>query len=108
MRILRPSFRNSGARARRTIDTRCPARVGPRANCPAAAGCENETEGLVEEAIYQGSDVLLRIRAAGHLIKARGPVGAFNAGETVRVGWDAADAVAIPAPDPGSASGTGG
>jgi spermidine/putrescine transport system ATP-binding protein len=65
-------------------------RLGPEADA-----CDNRVEGLVEEAIYQGSDVQLRIRAAGHLIKARGPVGAYGPGEAVTVGWNAADAVAI-------------
>ncbi|MEZ5078016.1 MAG: ABC transporter ATP-binding protein [Solirubrobacterales bacterium] len=68
-----------------------------------AASCDNQVEGVVEEAIYQGSDVQLRIRAAGHLVKARGPVGAFNAGERAGVGWNVVDAVAIPpsdAPEP--------
>ena len=60
-----------------------------------ASACDNRVEGLVEEAIYQGSDVQLRIRAAGHLIKARGPVGVYGPGETVTIGWNAADAVSI-------------
>jgi spermidine/putrescine transport system ATP-binding protein len=60
-----------------------------------AGACDNRVEGLVEEAIYQGSDVQLRIRAAGHLIKARGPVGVYGPGETVTIGWNAADAVSI-------------
>ncbi len=72
-----------------------------------AGACDNRVEGLVEEAIYQGSDVQLRIRAAGHLIKARGPVGVFGPGETVSIGWNAADAVAIrsdaaPSPEDGA------
>ena len=62
---------------------------------PEAGACDNRVEGLVEEAIYQGSEVQLRIRAAGHLIKARGAVGAYGPGEAVTIGWNAADAVAI-------------
>jgi spermidine/putrescine transport system ATP-binding protein len=72
-----------------------------------AANCDNRAEGLVEEAIYQGSDVQLRIRAAGHLIKARGPVGAFSAGEEVRVGWNVSDAVAIRSADARDPLGSG-
>ncbi len=61
----------------------------------AAAGCDNSFEGLVDEAIYQGADVELRIRAAGHLLTARGAVGAHNPGESVTVGWNVADAVGV-------------
>jgi ABC-type Fe3+/spermidine/putrescine transport system ATPase subunit len=63
---------------------------------PEASACENRLAGLVEAAIYQGSDVELRIRAGGHQLKARGPVGRYGPGETVDVGWNSADAVAIP------------
>ncbi len=66
---------------------------------PDASGCDNRHEGLVEEAIYQGSEVELRVRVGGHQIKARGPVGRFGPGETVAVGWNTADAVAIPDDD---------
>jgi spermidine/putrescine transport system ATP-binding protein len=72
-----------------------------------AAACDNRIEGFVEEAIYQGSDVQLRIRAAGHLIKARGPVGVYGPGETVAIGWNAADAVGI-RPDAAPAAANGG
>ncbi|MFN8151842.1 MAG: ABC transporter ATP-binding protein [Solirubrobacterales bacterium] len=60
-----------------------------------ASGCDNETTGLVEESIYQGSDVQLRIRVAGHLLKARAGVGLFQPGDSVAVGWNVADAFAI-------------
>jgi spermidine/putrescine transport system ATP-binding protein len=64
-----------------------------------AAGCDNRIEGLVEEAIYQGADVELRIRASDHVLSARGPVGAYSPGETIAVGWDVADAVGVRADD---------
>ena len=62
---------------------------------PDADACDNNFEGLVEEAIYQGSEVELRIRASGHLFKARSAVARFAPGETVRLGWNVADAVGI-------------
>lgn len=60
-----------------------------------AVGCDNRIDGLVEEAIYQGADVELRIRAGEHVLSARGPVGAYGPGETVAVGWDVGDAVGV-------------
>lgn len=60
-----------------------------------AEGCENRTRGMVQEVIYQGSEVQLLINAAGHQIKGKAAVGAFNAGEEIDLGWNQADAVVI-------------
>ncbi len=60
-----------------------------------AASCDNQVDGLVEEAIYQGADVELRIRAASHVLIARSPVGRHAVGEVVRVGWNVNEAVAV-------------
>ncbi|MBS1676548.1 MAG: ABC transporter ATP-binding protein [Actinobacteria bacterium] len=69
-----------------------------------ADGCDNRLEGVVEEAIYQGSDIQLRIRVGEHLVKARGDVGSFGPGEKVAVGWNRADAVGIaPEAEPAAA-----
>jgi spermidine/putrescine transport system ATP-binding protein len=65
-----------------------------------AAGCDNHFEGLIEEAIYQGADVELRVRVAGHVLSARGAVGAYAAGEKVAVGWNVTDAVGVRADGP--------
>ncbi len=63
------------------------------------AGCTNRVEALVEESIYQGSDVELRLGVAGHQLVARAPVGRFHVGERVTVGWAPGDAIIV-ATDP--------
>ncbi len=61
----------------------------------AAVDADNVLDGFVEEAIYQGADVELRIRAVSQLLIARAAVGRHEVGSAVRVGWDVADAVAV-------------
>ncbi len=74
---------------------------------PAATSCDNRLDGFVEETIYQGADIELRIRAGEQVLSARAPVGAFSAGEHVTVGWNVDDAVGVRA-DPASTPAEGG
>jgi spermidine/putrescine ABC transporter ATP-binding subunit len=68
----------------------------------AASECHNRLDGVLKEAIYQGRDVELRIDAGSHMLTARSPVGAWHVGDTIAVGWNVDDAVAVraePAPE---------
>jgi spermidine/putrescine transport system ATP-binding protein len=60
-----------------------------------ASQCTNTVGGFVEEAIYQGADVELRLRVAGHSFVARAPVGCYHVGETIQIGWNPQAAIVV-------------
>jgi spermidine/putrescine transport system ATP-binding protein len=62
---------------------------------PDAGGRTNRVEGFVEEAIYQGADVELRLRVAGHSFIARAPVGCHHVGESIQIGWEPQAAIVV-------------
>jgi spermidine/putrescine transport system ATP-binding protein len=67
----------------------------------AADGCDNRVQGLLQEATYQGRDVELRIDVGSHVLVARSAVGQWHVGDSISVGWNVDDAVAVRAePDP--------
>jgi spermidine/putrescine transport system ATP-binding protein len=67
-----------------------------------ADSCPNRVTGLVEEAIFQGSEVELRLRVEGHQFIARAAVGLHHVGEHIQIGWQPSAAIvvdAVPTPE---------